>query len=35
MQSHYSMIELKEKDVISDFTNEGEVNKYSITTIRN
>lgn len=28
------MVELKEKDIISDFTNEGEVNKYSITSVQ-
>lgn len=28
------MIELKESDIISDFTNEGEVNKYTITSVQ-
>ena len=35
IQSKYSMIDLKEKDVVSDFLNEGETNKYSITTTQN
>lgn len=28
------MIELKEKDVVSDFTNEEEVNRYSLTSVQ-
>lgn len=35
VQSTYSTIELKENDVISDFANENEMNKYSITSVKN
>ena len=34
VQSQYSMIQLKEKDVVADFLNENEENRYSLTAMK-